>query len=75
MAKDRLSFSPNDRISHSVHGLGTISQVSEQYTTIAFDEAGTRKFLTRMVQLARSDTPTPPKPVRQRKKAATKQAK
>jgi hypothetical protein len=69
MAKDRGTFAPNDRISHSVHGLGTIAQVSEQYTTITFDEAGTKKFVTRMLQLERSDSPVPAKPSRSKKKA------
>ncbi len=72
MARDRLSFSTNDRVGHSVFGTGTISQVNEQYTTIVFDESGTRKFLTRMVELARSDTPAPAKPVRQKRKTKAK---
>jgi hypothetical protein len=61
-------FSPKDRIDHSVFGLGTIVEIDERHTTIAFDDAGTRKFVTSMVKLASSDTPKPKKRVRARKK-------
>ena len=54
-----MSFSPKDRVDHSVFGLGTIVDINEHYTTIAFDESGTRKFVTSMVKLAASDTPAP----------------
>lgn len=70
MAKS-TGFSAKDRISHAVHGLGTIVQVDERRTTIAFDEAGTRTFVTSMVQLARSDSPAPARrPPRKKKVAA-----
>jgi len=62
MAKNSENYSVNDRIHHSVFGLGTISQTDSRYTTIAFDESGTRKFLTDMVRFERSDTPAPAKP-------------
>jgi len=71
MAKSPASFTVNDRINHSVHGLGTISERSEQYTVIDFDESGTRKFVTSMVKLSRSDTLAPDKPVRRKKKATS----
>jgi hypothetical protein len=70
MAKDH--FSPKDRIDHSVYGLGTISEVNERHTTIAFDDAGVKKFVTSMVRLSRSDTPAPAKPVRRSKKKAAR---
>jgi hypothetical protein len=54
-----VSFSAKDRIDHSVFGLGTIVDINEHYTTIAFDESGTRKFVTRMVKLSASETPAP----------------
>jgi hypothetical protein len=41
------------------------------YTTIAFDESGTRKFVTRMVKLEPSDTPAPARRVRKKKKVGT----
>jgi hypothetical protein len=72
MAKSTLLFSPKDRIDHTVHGLGTVLAVNERYTTIEFDAAGTRKFMTTMVKLAPSNAPAPAKPVRSRKKKVSK---
>jgi hypothetical protein len=54
-----LSFSPKDRVDHSVFGPGTIVEIDDRRTTIAFDETGVRKFATGMIQLAASDTPAP----------------
>jgi hypothetical protein len=75
MAKDGSAFSPKDRVSHSVHGPGTIVEVNERHTTIAFDEAGTRKFVTSMVQLEPDDTPAPARPARKKKAKAKTKAK
>ena len=72
MSKKGQVFNTNDRIRHSVYGTGTIVEVNPRRTTIAFDDAGTRKFMTSMVELAPSDTPAPPKPAKSRKKAAPK---
>lgn len=72
MTKAGSSFSVNDRITHSVYGLGTIKELDERHTVIVFDEAGTKKFVTSMVQLEESSAPTPVKPARARKKAAPK---
>jgi len=69
-AKDTVSFRPKSRIDHAVYGLGTIVDVNERHTTIAFDAAGTRKFITTMVKLVGSDTPEPPKPPRRKAKAS-----
>lgn len=69
MARNLLAFSPKDRIDHSVFGLGTIVQIDERRTTIAFDDNGTRKFVTSMVKLAPSDAPAPAKRARAGKKA------
>ena len=69
MATKAPVFSPNDRIDHSIYGTGTILNVGERLTTIAFDGAGTKKFMTSLVSLVRSDVPAPPEPER-RKKAA-----
>ena len=60
-------FSVNDRITSSAYGEGTISAVDEKYTTIAFDHHGTRKFLTTIVKLERSDSLAPVKPERPKK--------
>jgi len=77
MAKKSTALTPKARIDHSVFGLGTILEADDRYTTIAFDEAGTRKFVTPMVKLAHSDSPAPEKPRRKSatKKKATKKSK
>lgn len=61
------TFAVNDRVSNVTFGAGTISRMDEKYTTIQFDEGSTRRFLTSLVQLSRSDTPAPVKPERTRK--------
>ena len=68
MVKDAQAFSAKDRIDHSTYGLGTISEVNERHTTILFDDAGTKKFVTHLVKLVRSDTPAPVLVRRARKK-------
>jgi hypothetical protein len=68
--KHGLPFSPKDRIGHASFGLGTVLEIDERRTTIEFDEAGVRKFVTSMVKLVASDTTAPPKPARTRKKVA-----
>lgn len=70
MTKGAESFAVNDRVSHSVYGLGTISELNARHTTILFDENGKKKFVTSLVQLERSTSPAPPKPASSRKKAA-----
>jgi hypothetical protein len=70
MAKVLVGFSANDRVSHTVFGLGTILGVDSKYTTIAFDERGTKKFITSLVQLGPSSTPAPRKAARPKKVAA-----
>jgi hypothetical protein len=64
------TFAVNDRVSHAEHGLGKITEVNARVTTISFDTAGLRKFLTAMVRLERSDSPNPPKASRARAKTA-----
>jgi hypothetical protein len=73
MAKNQAAFAVHDRVIHSVYGLGTIREAGDRHTTIAFDENGTRKFMTDMVRLEHSATPAPAKPVRpsRAKKAKT----
>lgn len=67
--RDVLTFSPNDRVDHSTFGLGTIIEIDDRRTTIAFDESGIRKFVTGMIRLAPSDTPAPARRSRARKTA------
>jgi len=69
--KNTLTFCPKDRIDHFHFGLGTIVTITEHYTMIAFDESGTRKFVTSMIKLSPSDTPPPARRVRRKKKAAS----
>ncbi|HKQ61681.1 MAG TPA: hypothetical protein VJS92_10325 [Candidatus Polarisedimenticolaceae bacterium] len=64
MPRKAEEFTANDRIRHALFGAGTIRRVDERYMTIAFDTHGTKKFITSLVQLERSDTPAPEKPVR-----------
>lgn len=70
MANNTPSFRPKTRVDHSVFGTGTIVETDERYTTIAFDGAGTRKFVTHMVELVHTDTPAPVRRARPKKKAA-----
>ena len=74
MAKSTHAYSPKDRIEHSIYGTGTIVDCTKHYTTISFDTAGTRKFLTPVVKLVPSDTEAPARGGR-KKKATTKKAK
>jgi hypothetical protein len=66
MAKNAAGFSAKDRIDHHVYGLGTIAEVNERHTTIVFDQAGTKKFMTSVVKLTHSDAPAPAKPARRK---------
>ena len=67
MPKNVEAFSVNDRISHYLFGLGTISQMNARHTTIVFDENGTKKFLADVVRLEHSSSPAPAKPARPKK--------
>jgi len=71
--KNTPSLRPKNRVGHAVFGLGTIVEVNELHTTIAFDEAGTRKFMTAIVKLVPSTTPAPEPPVRRKKEVARSQ--
>ena len=55
-------FRKDDRVSHARHGAGTVIDADERYTVIAFDDNSVRKFVTRLVELERSDLPPPVKP-------------
>ena len=68
--KSSSGFGIDDRVSTEAYGPGTIRETDDRYTTVAFDKGGTRKFVTSMMRLDRSDVPAPTKPVRGSKKAA-----
>jgi hypothetical protein len=75
MAKTSGALAVADRVLHAEYGLGKIIALDERYTTIDFDEAGVKKFVTDLVRLTRSDAPAPAKPSRaSRAKGATKGA-
>jgi len=62
-------FSVGDRVSQSQYGPGTVTAVDERHTIIAFDEHGSRTFVTGIVKLEASDTEKPVKVKRTRKTA------
>jgi hypothetical protein len=60
MTKKTYTAAAKARVDHTKYGPGTVVEVNARYTTIAFDESGTRKFVSDIVRLAPSDTPAPP---------------
>jgi len=68
------AFSAKARVDHSVFGLGTIVTIDRHRTTIAFDQTGTRTFVTSLVELEPSDTPAPARRSRPRAKSKKKVA-
>lgn len=74
MAKNSSGFAPNERVNHSIYGLGTISEVNDLHTVIDFDENGRRKFVTSIVRLERTDV-LPPAPTRKSRSKAVKSNK
>ena len=72
MAKT-TTFSVADRVTLAAYGDGTITGMDEKYTTVAFDQSGTRKFLTSLMKLERTDSKAPPpKPERVKKARVAK---
>jgi len=67
--KSSSSFKAKSRVDHAVFGSGTVLEMNELHTTIAFDESGTRKFMTSIVKLVPSSTPAPEPPVRRKKES------
>jgi len=64
------AYSIGARVIQSQFGNGTITMANDRHTVIDFDEHGSRMFSTPLVRLAPSDTPTPPKPARRRRRPA-----
>ncbi len=56
------SFQSGDRVFQAQYGVGDVLAGDERYTTIAFDEGGVRKFVTRLLQAQPSNEPRPVKP-------------
>jgi len=80
VAKDTRAFVPNDRVTHTLFGMGTIVECDPRKTVIEFDDNSVRKFVTSLVQLEKALDQTPlqkPKAARKSraKKAATPAAK
>ena len=63
-------YATGDRVSQNQYGHGTVTTANEYHTVIDFDEHGSRTFATRLVQLERSSTAAPPKPVKTRRARA-----
>ena len=57
------SFQSGDRVFQAQYGVGDVLAVDERYTTIAFDQGGVRKFVTRLLQAQPSTEPRPAKPL------------
>lgn len=57
-----------DRIQHALYGTGTVTDVSDQHTVIAFDAEGVRKFVTSLAVFERTEVVAPAS--KSRKKAA-----
>jgi hypothetical protein len=53
------SMPVSSRVVHEKYGLGVITEVDPQYTTINFDDHGKKKFVTEIVSLKASDEPPP----------------
>ena len=53
------SMAISSRVVHEKYGLGVITEVDPQYTTINFDDHGKKKFVTEIVSLKGSDEPPP----------------
>ena len=63
-------FAKGNRVAQANYGSGTVISSDERYTVIEFDNHGTRRFITDMVALAKSDEPAPNKPAKAKRKKA-----
>jgi hypothetical protein len=69
-----MNFRKDDRVAHTRFGPGVVIDADARYTLIEFDEAGTRKFVTDLVQLEPSALPVPVKPPVKRRRASRRAA-
>jgi hypothetical protein len=65
-------YAKGSRVNQGDYGAGTVTSSEERYTIIEFDNHGSKKFLTDMVNLSKSDVPAPNKPVKEKRKKAVK---
>lgn len=72
MPKTGENFAVADRVQHEEYGHGKITGVNARHTTIDFDSAGVKKFVTGLVRLTRSEAPAPEKPARKSRAKAAK---
>ena len=67
-------YSTGDRVTQAQYGDGTVTTANEHHTVIDFDAHGSRTFSTPLVQLDRTSTLAPPKPVKTRRRAKAAKA-
>ena len=60
------SWTKGDRVVQPTYGSGTLVEVNEHHTVIAFDEHGRRVFATRLVVLQATSEPAPARAARKR---------
>jgi hypothetical protein len=65
-------YTKGSRVSQATYGTGTVSSSDERYTVIEFDNHGTKRFVTDIVTLEKSDEPAPNKPAKEKRKKAVK---
>jgi hypothetical protein len=53
------AYTKGDRVSQPQYGAGTITDVTDRYTVIDFDQHGVRTFVTSLVTLEATDEPAP----------------
>lgn len=53
------AYTKGDRVSQPQYGAGTITDVTDRYTVIDFDEHGVRTFVTSLVTLEATNAPAP----------------
>lgn len=67
-------YSIGDRVNQAQYGHGTVTAANEYHTVIDFDDHGIRTFSTTRVQLVRSSTPAPVRPVKAARRKSVRSA-
>jgi hypothetical protein len=67
------SFPREARVTHRRFGAGVVLDVDARYTIVDFDESGTRKFVTSLLQLDACDLPRPIRPPVTRRRRARRE--
>ena len=67
-----MTFKAGQYIRHAKYGLGTIVERDDDRTTVEFDTAGVRKFVTSLAafEVAEGEAPKKKRPASRRRKAA-----